>query len=699
MSNSSAKSVGGNIQESKFIDFFTNLNTHEPVNNEFQSNVIAKLHTMEAQNIHLSTSDPDLNKEIDTTEIMKAIKELKYGKSASGDDITNEMLKHGSSVFINALKKLFNHIFNDGKFPSCWNESYIVLLHKKGSKNDPANYRGISLTSCLGKLFNKVINARLLKYIDTRNLISENQIGFKQDSRTSDHILTLKSIIDFKKSKKEKVFAAFIDLRKAFDTVWRDGLFYKMLLNGINGKTFNIIRSMYTNNTFKIKFANGLSKQIPSTCGVKQGDVLSPLLFNLFIDDLVQNLNTFHSGAISFNGLSINSLLYADDIVILANSKEALQTFLDILDNFCTSWKLHINTDKSKVVVFNSNGKCFLDTFMCANHTLETVNSYCYLGVTFKHTGSLTHTSTLLMEKAKKALFKIKNTIELDNPCNLLEKLFDNLVIPVMLYCSEIWGVICQVNDSTPYEYLHLKFLKEILGVHSKASNDACRAELNRLPLRGKILNIACSYWQHLWSSPNSLVSKIVEVTKSHNNWFIQMGAIFNTLGFSYFYDSPNFSLHDKLSIKQRITDIQLQEQNMRISNTKKLNILMKFYRSGTRPYYVDFLKNRAERAMLSKLRISAHKLAIEGGRYMNIPKQERICTACNSGEVEDEEHFLLSCSLYRTSRQALCSKLIKLNYQGLNLRIILDNNNHSILKMSASFIENCFKQRESAIS
>ena len=101
-----------------------------------------------------------------------------------------------------------------------------------------------------------------------------------------------------------------------------------------------------------------------------------------------------------------------------------------------------------------------------------------------------------------------------------------------------------------PYEYLHLNFLKETLGVHSKASNDACRAELNRLPLRGNILNLACSYWQHLWSFPNSLVSKIVEVTKSHNNWFIQMGAIFNTLGFSYFYDSPNFSLHDQLSIK-----------------------------------------------------------------------------------------------------------------------------------------------------
>ena len=207
-------------------------------------------------------------------------------------------------------------------------------MHKKGSKNDPANYRGISLTSCLGKLFNKVINARLLEYVDTKNLLSYNQTGFKQNSRTSDHILTLKSIIDFQKSKKKKVFAAFIDLRKAFGTVWRDGLFYKILLNGINGIVYNIIRSMYTDNICKIKFANGLSKQFPSTCGVKQGDVLSPILFNLFIDDLVKNLNSCQSGAISVNGLSISSLLYADDIVLLANSQEALQTYLDILNDF-----------------------------------------------------------------------------------------------------------------------------------------------------------------------------------------------------------------------------------------------------------------------------------------------------------------------------------------------------------------------------
>ena len=177
------------------------------------------------------------------------------------------------------------------------------------------------------------------------------------------------------------------------------------------------------------------------------------------------------------------------------------------------------------------------------------------------------------------------------------------------------------------------------------------------------------------------------------------MGSIFNTLGFSYLSYTPNSNLLDKLSIKQRINDIQLQEQNMRLKNSKKLNILMKLYRAGIRPYYVDNLKNKNERAMLSKLRISAHKLAIEGGRFLNIPKHERICTACNSGEVEDEEHFLLNCSLYKQLRQVLCSKLVKFNHQCLSLKIILDNHNHYILKMSSNFIEKCLNQRETALS
>lgn len=141
--------------------------------------------------------------------------------------VANEMLKHGGYLMLNSLGKLFNFILNSGTFPQSWNESYLVLLYKSGNRLDPSNYRGISITSNLGKLFNRIIHTRLLEFVKSMSLISENQIGFKENCRTSDHLFSIKTIIDRYKSK--KVYAAFIDLRKAFDTVWREGLFYKLL--------------------------------------------------------------------------------------------------------------------------------------------------------------------------------------------------------------------------------------------------------------------------------------------------------------------------------------------------------------------------------------------------------------------------------------------------------------------------------------
>jgi hypothetical protein len=107
-------------------------------------------------------------------------------------------------------------IFKTGKFPAIWNTSLLVLLNKKGDKLDPTNYRGISITFNLGKLFNRIIHNRLYNFIYQNNLVNENQIGFKKNSRTYDHIFTLKSAIDHCKQKGKKVYAAFIDLKKGF---------------------------------------------------------------------------------------------------------------------------------------------------------------------------------------------------------------------------------------------------------------------------------------------------------------------------------------------------------------------------------------------------------------------------------------------------------------------------------------------------
>ena len=169
------------------------------------------------------------------------------------------MIKNGTQVLLKPLHRLFNSVLKSSTFPNIWNESYLVLIHKKGDKLDPGNYRGISITSNLGKLFNKIILSRILKFINVNQLISKNQIGFKEKCRTSDHIFTLKSIVENKKRTRKKVFAAFIDLRKAFDTVWRMGLFFKILENKFPPLISKIIMSMYTDTSYRIKFETGLS--------------------------------------------------------------------------------------------------------------------------------------------------------------------------------------------------------------------------------------------------------------------------------------------------------------------------------------------------------------------------------------------------------------------------------------------------------
>jgi hypothetical protein len=438
----------------------------------------------------------DLNNEISTDEIIKAIRSIRNGKTASTYLISNEMLKNAVPILIKPLQKLFNLIFKNGTFPKI-----LVLLHKKGDKFDPRNYRGISISSNLGKLFNKVIYKCLLTFMNNKNLISKNQIGFKEKSRTADHIFTLKTIIDQYKQKSKKVCTAFIDLRKAFDTIWRLALFYKLLKHNIPDRIFNIIHSMYTDTICRITFSNGLSAPFSSERGVKQGDVLSHLLCHYFINNLVDDLNKDNTDPVVIGDTSVNILLYADDIVLLSQSKEGLQNSLNILHDFCYIWKLKVNTDKSKIMIFNSNGKTYLNQFTYNSVDFETVANYCYLGMVLKFNGNFNLAINTLMKKARKAYFKIKKTIGLNNPCRLLETLFDSLVTPIRTYGSEVWGVDSTFKDSDPFEKLHIIFIKEILGIQCKASNDECRAELNRTPLKSEILFSIFNFMNHIISS------------------------------------------------------------------------------------------------------------------------------------------------------------------------------------------------------
>ena len=172
---------------------------------------------------------------------------------------------------------------NSGIFPQLWSVGYISPVFKAGDMGDPNNYRRITVYSCLGKFFTLIINDRLTKYLDEHNIIHNNQIGFRKGYRTSDHVFVLKSLIDLYTKNDKKVYACFVDFQKAYDTIWRNGLFYKLMKYGFSQKIIFLLKSMYDRVVSAVKVKSGLTATFTPLVGVQQGCNLSPTLLIIIL--------------------------------------------------------------------------------------------------------------------------------------------------------------------------------------------------------------------------------------------------------------------------------------------------------------------------------------------------------------------------------------------------------------------------------
>ena len=182
---------------------------------------------------------------------------MKSNKSTGLDNISNEMLKSGQSFLIPCLHKLFNNCFTMGYYPENWTHGYITPIHKGNDPSDPNNYRGITITNSLGKLFNRIHYNRLTKFLDKHHVINDSQMGFTKKARTSDHMFILKTIINkYCNNKDGRVFACFVDFQKAFDTVIHTGIKIKLSENGTGHHFYNIIKSMYSQSKSCVRLNN-----------------------------------------------------------------------------------------------------------------------------------------------------------------------------------------------------------------------------------------------------------------------------------------------------------------------------------------------------------------------------------------------------------------------------------------------------------
>jgi hypothetical protein len=296
-----------------------------------------------------ASSEGPLDYEFTTGELESALAALKNHKAASKTDgIVNELLKYSGEQLKEILRTFFNWIREAEMIDPLWAKSLVVNLFKGGDAADPGNYRGISLMSCLGKLYLSLWAARVTAYVDKEQRIRPEQGGFMPGRMTVDLVYALMDKLRRRKKRAIDSYLLFVDFKKAFDTVWRKGLFKRLWDLGIKGKAWRIFRSLYAQTTSRVLVDGQTTREMEDEMGVQQGSPLSPVLFNIFIDELARRMAEA-LGITDLEGVNeIRQLLYADDIVFIADSAEQLQTMANVLAKFCEDYRLEINLKKNK---------------------------------------------------------------------------------------------------------------------------------------------------------------------------------------------------------------------------------------------------------------------------------------------------------------------------------------------------------------
>jgi len=326
-----------------------------------------------------SLADDICNSTITMDEIRYHVKRLKNNKAAGNDGLVGEFLKYAPESVIEALCITFNGIFDRGEWPKEWVMGLINPVHKKNSVNECDNYRKVTVMPVIGKVLEAILNSRLVYKNVVLDIDDPYQFGFMKDSRTTDNIFILNTMIECQKARSKPLWVCFVDFTKAFDYVNRIALYYKLIQRGVNGKILKIIMDMYSKAKCRVKWQGKVGEELNSEYGVLQGGMMSPRLFTEYLSDMENYLDK--SDGVKVGNECMNYLLYADDMVLCLETSVGLQNLINGLYSFCRKWHLIVSISKTKVIAF---GRKEADrTFTFGSEILDMTQEYKYLGTIF----------------------------------------------------------------------------------------------------------------------------------------------------------------------------------------------------------------------------------------------------------------------------------------------------------------------------
>ena len=370
---------------------------------------------------------------ISKDEIETGIQSLRNRSAAGPDEIYNEMLKCLEANGIEWITEIVNNCLAQKDIPEEWKHSRLYPIYKNsGSRLEMKNFRPIALISTIYKLFSSIINKRMQDYIQLNNLIPLEQSGFQAGKDTHTNIKVLIDVIEDSNQHKKEFHAIFIDLSKAYDSVTNWNL--KDTLNELNfPDNFNtMIENMYKNNTADVITAYGATEKFKIGKGLRQGDPLSPTLFNLILTNTLETIKRLKTGYI-LNNVLINNLAYADDIVLIDSSENGINKQLNSFQEFMNYYNIQINASKTAYMWNNTKKTPTMPKIR--NSEIEALGkslSYKYLGIQINASLNWNDQIIAMTNRYKVRVHQIVNK-KFINP-QLKVKLVNCMAIPVITY-------------------------------------------------------------------------------------------------------------------------------------------------------------------------------------------------------------------------------------------------------------------------
>lgn len=439
--------------------------------------------------------------------VKNIIRKSKNKKAPGYDNINNFVIKHLPNKCIVLLTNIYNACINIGYFPTMWKSAKVIAIPKPNKDNtNPQSYRPISLLSSLSKIFESTILNKLEQFTESHHIIPDTQFGFRKHMSTVHQLARVTKHIQTAQHQHKSTGLVTLDIEKAFDSIWHDGLIHKLHSYHYPLALIKIVNSYIRGRSFSVHISSEISPTHQIVAGLPQGSCLSPLLYNIYTADIPQNRHT-------------QLALFADDTAIYCSDTNPnvivskLEATLTELDNYFTSWKIKVNNNKTQSIFFTKRraerflpNRCinFKNTELSWNSEIK------YLGVMFDKKLSFKLHCQYANEKAQKYVQILYPLINRHSKLNIKNKLliFKCIFKPMLLYAGPVWSN-CADNNKKCLQVTQNKILKLAFNLPFFYSTVQLHILANTQPIKVSLETLTHQFRQNCTNSSNEIIANI----------------------------------------------------------------------------------------------------------------------------------------------------------------------------------------------